>query len=286
MTNPFRFPRIPELLQRHGIHLSPHKSQHFMHNFALCEQIADAAELTRDHWVLEAGSGLANLTTALADRAGTVYSVEMDQTFRPWHQELQGHYPNMHFDYRDFLTTDLNEIVPKDRPIAFVSNVPYQITAPILFKIMESGLPWERMVVVVQYEVAERITTGPKTRRATSLTYKLAYEYNSKLMKKIGPQEFIPPPKVNSALLRLTPKETIPFSSPEHRRRVHQLISGIFQHRRRTLLNAINLAGMEVSKETAAVALKAAGISEQSRPETLDLDDVLRLESALFNAQE
>ncbi|MGF1571477.1 MAG: 16S rRNA (adenine(1518)-N(6)/adenine(1519)-N(6))-dimethyltransferase RsmA [Sumerlaeia bacterium] len=284
MNQSFRFPRIPQLLQRHNINLSPHKSQHFMHNFALCEQIADAALLTPDHWVLEAGTGLANLTTALAQRAGAVHTVEMDESFRPWHQELQKEFPNMHVDYRDFLTVDLAEIVPKDRPIAFVSNVPYQITAPILFKIMESGLPWERMVVVVQYEVAERITAGPKTRRATSLTYKLAYEYESKLHKKIGPQEFIPPPKVNSALLSLTPKPTHPFASPEQRQRVHQLVSGVFQHRRRTLLNALNLAGMDISKEAASAALKTAGIPETNRPENMDLDDFLRLEQALFNA--
>lgn len=284
MSSPaFKFPKIPDLLKLLNVRLSPHKSQHFMHNYAVCEQIAEAGKPTPKHWVLEVGTGLGNLTAALAQRSGQVYSVEMDESFRPWHEQLQGKLPNIHVEYADFLTLDLQEIVPRDRPITFISNLPYQITAPVLFKLMESNLPWEQIALVIQLEVAERITAGPGTRRATALTYKLAYEYDSQILKKIGPQEFIPPPRVQSALLQLIPKSSVPFRDAEHRTRVHALVSGVFQHRRRTLVNALLLGGLSLPKDAILAALQKVGISEQARPETLGLEDFLALESALYS---
>lgn len=277
----FDFPKITDLLKRYGVRLAPHKSQHFMHNFANCQRIAEHIGVTKEHIAIEAGAGLGNLTTALSQKAGKVISVELDTTFKSWHQELQTHFDNLEFLYQDFLTVDLEEAVPQGlRPIA-VGNLPYQITAPILFKLIESKIKWEKIGVVVQYEVAERIAAGPKTRRATALTYKLAFEYNSEIVMKFGPKEFIPPPRVNSAALVLTPVDSVPFSDAAHRTSVHKLISGIFQHRRRTLSNALMLCNLAQDRDHSDGALNDARIDPKARPETLDLDDILRLEGAI-----
>jgi len=237
--------------------------------------------MTTDHSVVEAGAGLANLSTALANRAGKVVSVELDQSFTEWHRECQNVFPNLEILYQDFLDTDLEALAGDwEKPVA-VGNLPYQITAPILFKLLHAKVNWERIVVVVQYEVAERIVAGPKNRKATALTYKLALDYESKITMRLGPQEFIPPPKVKSATLVLRPLEKVLYRDISHRDRLHRLISGIFQYRRKTLTNALQLCGSTHDKEVGIGAIKSASLDPKCRPETLDLEDIVRLEAAL-----
>lgn len=279
----FHFPKIPDLLRRLDVRLSPFKSQHFIHNYALVEMIAECAELTSEHSVVEAGAGLANLSTALANRAGKVVSVELDQAFKSWHEECQGEFPNLEILYQDFLDSDLEALASDWEKPVVVGNLPYQITAPILFKLLNANVNWERIVVVVQLEVAERIIAGPKNRRATALTYKLALDYESKITMRLGPQEFIPPPKVKSATLVLRPLSKVLYHDIEHRDRLHRLITGIFQYRRKTLTNALQLCGIVQDKGKGIEAIKSASLDPICRPETLDLEDIVRLEAALHD---
>lgn len=283
MSDAFVFPRVPDLLDQLGIRLSRHKSQHFLHNHAQAARIAEFCELTPSHRALEIGAGLGNLSVELARRAGAVVSVEMDEHFTPWHATLTAHFPNLHFHYEDFLKADLARIIPREPagPLVAVGNLPYQITAPILFRLVNGPQKWERIVVMVQLEVAERIVAGPKSRRASALTYKLAFEYDARLAARLGPREFIPPPKVHSAVVVLTPRKQPLLRDAAHKQRLHELVSALFQHRRRTLPNALTLGGVLPSRAEAEVAVVAAGIDPRQRPETLELDDVLRLEDIL-----
>lgn len=283
MTADFQFPRISELLDSLGIRLAKYKSQHFLHNHAQAVRIAELCEMTPRHRSVEIGAGLGNLSVELARRAGAVVSVEMDEHFRQWHATLAEHFPNLQFHYGDFLKTNLEQIVPAQPrgPLVAVGNLPYQITAPILFKLLNSKITWERIVVMVQLEVAERIAAGPRERRSSALTYKLAFEYESRIAMKLGPREFLPPPRVQSAVVVLRPRKDSLVRDAEHKRRLHELVGGVFQHRRRTLGNAMQLGRITASRREADAAILRAGLDPQQRPETLSLEDYLGLDDAL-----
>lgn len=282
--DPFEFPRIADLLGRHGLRPSKHKDQHFLRGRGPARQIAELCGLTPRHRVLEIGAGLGNLSYELSRRAAAVAAVEMDESFADWHGELLAHAPNLRIVYADFLKVAIGETLPRepaDGPCVAVGNLPYQITAPILFRLIECGVAWKRIVVMVQLEVAERIAAGPATRRSSALTYKLAFEYDARIAMRLVPGEFVPPPKVHSAVVVLTPKACPLVRDRAHKDRLHALVHGVFQHRRRTLANALVLGGNAAGRVAAEDSIAAAGLDARQRPETLGLEDFARLEQAL-----
>ncbi len=282
ITGNFDFPPVRDLLDRMGVRLSRHKSQHFLQNPVWCERIAELCKLTKHHAVVEVGTGLGNLTVELAKRAGDVHSIEMDDAFKEWHRELMTCFSNLFIHRQDFLKSDLNTFFPDvSRPKVACGNLPYQITAPILFKLIECDHAWERIVIMVQREVAERIAAGPATRRASALTYKIALEYEADIACRLGPREFIPPPRVDSAVVVLRPLPERLVKSREHKQRVYNIISGVFQHRRRTISNGLVLGGIVPSRDIAQAALGKAGIDFTDRPENLAIPEFLRLADAV-----
>jgi len=279
----FQFPPVRALLDRLGVRLSKHKSQHFLLNTMWCERIAEACGLSPQHGVVEIGTGLGNLTTSLARRAGDVFSVELDDSFAPWHGELCRTFPNLRIVQNDFLKVDLADLVRPCgcRPLVAAGNLPYQITGPTLFKLIECGIAWERIVVMVQLEVAQRLAAGPGTREASALTYKIALEYDARIDCRLGPREFFPPPRVDSAVVVLEPRIDSGIESPAHKARLYRVITAMFQHRRRTSANGLVLGGIAETRDRAEAALRRAGIDPQARPETFGVAEFLRLDEAL-----
>ncbi|MCB2155473.1 16S rRNA (adenine(1518)-N(6)/adenine(1519)-N(6))-dimethyltransferase RsmA [bacterium] len=279
----FVFPPIRPLLKDLGIWLTKGKSQHFLVRPERCEAIAMACDLTDEHLALEIGAGLGNLTVELARRAGQVTSVEIDPAFTVWHNSLTHYFPNLDFVHGDFLKVDMNDLTaryPQTRRVA-VGNLPYQITAPILFRLVESSIEWERIVIMIQREVAERLVAGAGTREASALTYKVAYLYDAEIVLRLPPEDFFPPPKVHSAVVVLTPRKEKLLTDLAHRDRVFDVVTASFRHRRKTMANCLAMSGMAPDRPAAEAALTAAGIDPKRRPEHLSLEDFLRLEEAL-----
>jgi 16S rRNA (adenine1518-N6/adenine1519-N6)-dimethyltransferase len=264
----FEFPKVTEVLAREGFRPVKGRDQHFLRGRGPTRQIAELCRLTPEHRVLEIGAGLGNLSAELALRAGRVTAVEKDRTFEGWHARLAAELPNLTIHYDDFLKVDIEAVAPAEPeggPLVAVGNLPYQITAPILFKLVDSAVAWERIVVMVQLEVAERIVAGPGTRRSSALTYKLAFEYDAEIAMRLGPNEFIPPPRVHSAVVVLTPRADRLLTGTEHKRRLHALVLG----------------GRAADRAVAEAAAAAAGLDPKARPETLGLGDFLRLDESL-----
>lgn len=286
-TPPLRtepFPSISELLKRQGKWLTKARSQHFLRRQATCARIAEACGLTRDDLAIEVGAGLGNLTVELAARAGQVLSVELDEEFRDWHDYLRATYPNLEFLYRDFLKVDLHATVRERQPagqLIGVGNLPYQITSEILFAFLDSGLPFKRLVFMVQKEVAERIAAGPASRASGALTYKIALSYKVREALVVPPEEFLPPPKVWSSVIALERLDTPLVPEGESRRRVYTLLDRIFMYRRKTILNGLLQGGLCVGREAGLSALSEACIDEKRRPESLQLEEVVALAKAL-----
>ena len=282
-----QFPPIRALLDELGIRLSRHKDQHFLRNPRVTRAIAELAQLTPEDAVLEVGAGLGNLSTELARRAGNVVSVEMDQAFRPWHDRLRAHFPNLEVRHGDFLKLDLAAFAREfaGRPLVIAGNLPYQITAPRLFKCIDSGARFRRMVFMVQLEVAERMAAGPGTRQASALTCKLALLHNATLALRVAPREFLPPPRVDSAVVVHAPRDDSPVRDEAHRERLFRVITGIFMSRRKSLSNGLLVSGLAPDRASGDAALQAAGIDPGRRAETLSLDEVVALEAALFASE-
>lgn len=277
---PQNFPPIRELLQRQGIWLDKKKSQHFLKSQDICSQIADLAQLTKDHLAIEVGAGLGNLTAEISTRAGQTVSVELDETFREWHEYLSTSYPILNFVYADFLETDLEALVQQyqpNGPVCGIGNLPYQITSEILFRFVNSPLIFDKLVFMVQKEVAERITAGPGTRKSGALTYKIALRYTAEMAMLVPASEFLPPPKVNSAVMVLTPVKVSPLQDKEEQKRVCLFLDRIFRYRRKTLLNSLQQSSFAQDKHEAEAMLNAAEIDQKRRPESLSLDEAIRL---------
>lgn len=278
------FPPVPDLLKRLGIWLEKGKSQHFLRSQEICARIADLAGLTREHLAVEVGAGLGNLTVELSARARKVVSVEIDEAFRSWHEYLAASYPEIEFVYTDFLVVDLESLVTQHAaggPVCGVGNLPYQVTSEILFRFVDSPLRFDALVFMVQKEVAERIAAGPGKRSAGALTYKIALRYTCELAFTIGPELFLPPPRVDSALIVLRPLDEPFVASVAERQRVYTLLDGLFRYRRKTLANALLQSGAVAARDDAEAVLRRVGVDPVRRPETLEITEVLALSRAL-----
>jgi len=284
MADPtFEFPRMGELLHELGIRPSKNRDQHFLRNPGVTRRIAELCGLTDRHVALEVGAGLGNLSVELARRAGDVVSVEMDRSFTAWHRRLQKAFPGLSIELCDFMKYDVQAFAARfpGRPLVAAGNLPYQITSPAIFHLMDSGVDWERIVVMMQLEVAERIAAGVPNRKASALTYKLAILYDARIALRVAAVDFIPPPKVQSAVLVLEPKPKDAVPTPERRQRMFEVISGVFQYRRRSIANGLLLSGLAPSRSAAFEALDRCRIQHVRRPETLGLDEVEGLAVAL-----
>ena len=281
---PQKFPNISDLLKRKGIWLEKKKSQHVLRDQGICLQIAELAGLTPQHTVVEVGAGLGNLTVELASQAGRVLAIEMDRSFDDWHTYLRASYPAAEFVPADFLDVDLSALVAEKGlggPVCGMGNLPYQITSEILFRFVDSPITFESLVFMVQKEVAERLASGPATRASGALTYKVAMRYECEIAFLVGPECFLPPPKVDSAVIVLKPLPTPLFRDIPHRQRVSTTLDRLFMFRRKTLLNGLQQGGLTPDRGSAEAALSACGIDPIRRPETLSLDEVVRLSDAL-----
>lgn len=283
-TQPQTFPNIADLLKRKGIWLDKKKSQHFLRSQQVCFDIAELAELTPQDLAIEVGTGLGNLTVELGARAGRVVTIELDQAFADWHHYLGISYPAVRFLNQDFLETNIEQVVADNRQpgrIVGTGNLPYQITAEILFAFVNSPLTFDSLVFMVQKEVAERVAAGVGTRNSGALTYKIALRYHAEVKMHIGPEAFLPPPKVHSAVLVLKPLAVPLVPDQAGRDKVGHMLDKLFHYRRKTLTNCLLQGGLAEGREAAEATLRRAGVEPIRRPETLSLEEVLALAKEL-----
>ncbi|MCA9790517.1 MAG: ribosomal RNA small subunit methyltransferase A [Candidatus Eremiobacteraeota bacterium] len=241
--------------------------QHFLRDRRVVEKILDAADLGPEDQVLEVGPGPGAMTVPMCERAGRVVAFEIDPQ---WAEKLPAN-PNLRVVGGDFLKADLRAELGSG-PWKVVANLPYYITGPILEKLFFEGQGLVTdMWLMMQKEVAVRLTS-PATREAGSLTYFAAYFCHPKLLFKVKPGSFAPPPEVDSAVVHLHMREE-PLECD--RDRLFRLVRQAFSMRRKTLHRSLR----GLLEEPGAV-LEKAGISGQRRPETLSLEEFIRVERA------
>ncbi|MDR3207577.1 MAG: 16S rRNA (adenine(1518)-N(6)/adenine(1519)-N(6))-dimethyltransferase RsmA [Oscillospiraceae bacterium] len=259
---------IREILGRNGFRFSRAYGQNFLTDPHIPEAIAEQAGLGPSHGVLEVGPGLGALTWALARRAGRVAAVEVDNTLLPVLAETLAGLDNVTVVPGDILKTDLAALVeahfPGLTPVV-CANLPYNITAPALSRLLESGL-FESLTVMLQREVAQRLLARPGTPAYGAFTVYVGTKAGAEILFDVPPHCFTPRPKVTSSVVKLTARP-YPLRAPALFSRV---VRAAFGQRRKTLLNALT-AAFPVPKQALAAALADCGIPPLARGETLDI---------------
>ena len=279
LTNPNH---IRALLTRHGFHFSKSMGQNFLIQDWVPQQIADAAGLDAGCGVLEIGPGIGPLTVQLARRAGRVAAVELDRSLLPILAETLADFPNAHVIPGDVMKLDLDGLVRAEFPgltVKACANLPYNITTPVLTRLLESQL-FASITVMIQREVARRICAGPDSADRGAFSLFCQYHARCELLFDVGPECFLPAPKVTSSVVRLTPLAAPPVDAEP--RALFAVIRASFAQRRKTLLNALSAAyGSRFSKDALRQILRECGLSESVRGERLTLEEFSRLSKFL-----
>lgn len=276
---------VRALCEKYGFSLRKGFGQHFLVNPGICPKICEAAGIGPQSRVLEIGPGFGTLTRELAARAGRVAALEVDSRLLPVLDETLAGLDNVKVIHGDVLKVDLAELLAEqfgDVPATVCANLPYNITSPILMRLLEEKLNLESITVMVQKEAAERMAAKPGSRAAGAVSYAVHYYAQPKVRFAVAPGSFYPPPNVVSSVITLRLRESLPFAGePERERRLFRLVRGSFAQRRKTLANAAS-AGLELPKQQLEAALGRAGFSPQVRPEQLTLEDFIALERAVW----
>ena len=278
-TSPLANPTATrELLEAFGLATKHRLGQNFLIDNHVIERIMALAELTGDERVLEVGPGIGTLTLALLSEAGRVVSVEMDRELEPVLSAHAAAHPNFSYIMGDALRVPAEKIAEAagGEPTALVSNLPYNVAATIILAFMQGMPGLRRAVVMVQAEVADRICAAPGNRTYGAYTAKLALLGRVTGRFEVGPGNFMPPPHVNSAVVRI---DRAPMVAPELVEPVSAVIDAAFAQRRKTIRNSMSATGYDRGALDAAFA--ACGISPTCRAETLSPEDFVRLYEAL-----
>lgn len=264
--------RTVEILQKYGIRAQKRFGQNFLTDAHVLDQILEAAEIGKEDFVLEIGPGIGTLTQYLADAAGEVCAVEIDKNLLPVLQETLREWPNVTVINEDILKLDLKAVLPGEKKGKVCANLPYYITTPVLMKLLESRLPLASVTVMVQKEVALRMTASPGTKDYGALTLAVAYYTKAELVCQVPPHCFIPRPQVGSAIVHMRIREK-PAISVTDEEKLFSLIRTGFGQRRKTLVNTIlNSTDFSCSREKVEDSLKKLGLDERIRGEALNLE--------------
>lgn len=280
--------RTQAILNRYRLSAKKSLGQNFLVDLNILDNIVEAAEITSDDDVIEIGPGIGGLTEQLAKAAHKVLGFEIDENLLPVLQETLAPYDNIEIINEDILKANLPQVV-KERftgkhPLKVVANLPYYITTPIVMNLLAGDLKFDAIVVMMQKEVAERLTAVPSTKPYGSLSV-IVQEMNSVEISFVVPRTaFIPQPNVDSAIVKLTQKtakETVPFDE----KRFAGFVRGCFMHQRKTLWN--NLLGFfgktDDAKNAITKVLTEVQIDPGARSEQLTIDQFVQLANAFHD---
>lgn len=273
---------IRAVLGRHGFHFSKSLGQNFLTDASVPRRIAEQSGAAETGCVVEVGPGMGCLTDELCRRAARVVAVELDRALLPVLAETLSEHDNYEIVQGDVLALDLaalcREKFGEERAVA-CANLPYYITTPAITALLESRA-FTRITVMVQREVAQRICAQPSTAAYSAFTIYVQYHAAAKILFDVPADCFVPRPKVDSAVLQLTPLEQ-PAVQTKDEKLFFALVRAAFNMRRKTLVNALGpVLGSEMDKEAIAGLVCSVGLDARVRGERLSLMDFARLADA------
>lgn len=284
---------IRELMAEAGIKFRRDLGQNFLIDPAVPDMIAEIASPAPDQVILEIGPGIGCLTSALAERYRRVVAVEIDRGLMPVLEKTLAEYENVTVVNGDCMTVDLAALLSEaagggvpgvDFPVSVAANLPYYITTPILLRLLESGVRFSHVTVMVQKEVADRLAAEPGSKDYGAITAVLGYYGTVERCFTVSPGSFLPPPAVSSAVVRidLYPE---PAFSPLSEKTFFDTIHAAFEQRRKTLVNALSARFSDVGKEKLSEIVVSCGFQADVRGERLGTGDFVKLSDAIVLAR-
>ena len=274
---------IRELLGRHGFHFSKSMGQNFLIDPQVPYDIAAASRADQGCGVLEIGPGIGPLTAELARRAGKVVSVELDKSLLPVLAETMAPYPNVEIVPGDVMKLDLNALAEEKfqglTPIV-CANLPYNITTPVLTKLVETPC-FQSITVLIQKEVAQRLAAPQGSSDGSSFSLFLQYHMETEYLFDVPREKFLPAPKVTSAVLRCVRRDK-PAVEVQDEAFFFHCLRGAFLLRRKTLVNSLASALSDFDKATIQAAIADCGLPADIRGERLTLQDFAHLSHTLL----
>ncbi|AFS39938.1 MULTISPECIES: 16S rRNA (adenine(1518)-N(6)/adenine(1519)-N(6))-dimethyltransferase RsmA [Leuconostoc gelidum group] len=277
--------RTQAILNAYGLHAKKKFGQNFLTDLDVLHGIVDTADITNEDYVIEIGPGIGSLTEQIARAAKKVLAIEIDTQMVKVLGETLKDYDNVKVIAGDILEMNLRQIITEEfgenAHVKVVANLPYYITTPILMQLLRTNITWDNIVVMMQREVADRLNADVGTKAYGVLTLTIQYFANAQLAIEVPATAFNPAPKVESAVVKLTP--LVPQVIVDQPERLFGVIKGSFSHRRKSLWNnMLQTYGKDIYiKEKITAALKQADIDPSIRAERLNLTQLTTLYLAL-----
>ena len=262
--------KTAELVKKYNFKFSKSLGQNFLVDDSVPRDIVEGAEVDENDLVIEIGPGVGTLTAKLLNKAKKVVAIELDNDLIPILNEEIGDNPKFSLIHNDALKVDFNEIIKDEKSVKLVANLPYYVTTPIIVKLLKENYNFKSLTIMIQKEVAERMNAEPGNKDYGALSLLVQYYCDTKIIRKVPPQCFIPRPKVDSIVIKLD-KLDKPKVDVENEKLFFDIIRNSFNMRRKTLWNGVKNIGL--SKEKLELAFSEAGIDPKRRGETLTIDE-------------
>ena len=274
---------IKELMAMFSLNFRKEFGQNFLTNISVVEDIADNCCDDSESTILEIGPGVGSLTRELASRYKHVVAIEIDNGLIPVLKYTLGSFNNVTIVNQDVMKVDLGELLAPyfaKGKVSVCANLPYYITTPILMKLLESGLPFDFITIMIQTEVADRLCAVPGGKNCGAITSVLNYYGSPEKLFRVGAHNFVPSPKVESSVIRIALHKEKPYK-PQSEDIFFRTIKGAFEQRRKTLPNALASAFGELTKDKITAIIAECGHSTDIRGERLTVEDFCALSDAI-----
>lgn len=282
------------ILKKYGIKANKSLGQNFLISDEIVSRIIDSANINKEDLVIEIGPGLGTLTKELLENAGKVIAVELDQRMIKILKERFSLYDNFELINDDVLKIDLKKLIEENvkltinhqiqtsalKNVKIVANLPYYITTPIIMKLLEERLNLDTITVMIQKEVAERLTATPGKKNTGAITYGVYYYSDSRKIIEVPRNSFIPEPNVDSEVIQLKIRKEAPIKV-KNEKLMFKIIKYAFMQRRKTLVNALERSRIFENKDEIVNVLKDNNIDEKVRGEALTIEQFAQIANSI-----
>ena len=276
---------IKKVMGENGVTFSKGLGQNFLVNPTVCPRMADAVRQSTDGkiGVLEIGAGVGVPTKELLERCEKVVCVELDTRLFPVLDDTLSGYDNLTLINADILKVDLKKVIKEhfDGMEIFVcANLPYYITSPVIMRLLEEKLPFNKIVVMVQKEAGDRLCAKVGTRESGAVTVAVNYYAKARKLFDVSRGSFMPSPNVDSCVIELDLTQKGDYNVLDEKL-FFKMIKSAFAQRRKTILNSIS-SGMGIDKSKLSQAIESAGLSQTARAEALTMEELTNLSNKIY----
>lgn len=279
---------IKKVMGEHSVTFSKGLGQNFLVNPTVCPRMADAIRESTDKpmGVLEIGAGVGVLTKELLERCEKVVCIELDTRLFPVLEDTLSGYDNLTLINGDILKIDLQQVINehfKGMEIFVCANLPYYITSPVIMRLLEEKLPFNKIIVMVQKEAGDRLCAKVGTRESGAVTVAVNYYAKAKKLFDVSRGSFFPSPKVDSCVIGLDLTKKDDYNVADEGL-FFKMIKSAFAQRRKTILNSVS-SGMNIPKDKLSLAIEKAGLSPTARAEALTMEELVTLANKIYEVK-